>query len=138
MKPWAIGPPYGLSFFARSTSTWIHWWSLVASANWLTASWVTSYQSLVPSSWPTRLGSSAMVVVVVMPAILPARAAALSAGADDVHKPDLLARDAGREGLEGPGPLVGGLVDLLHRPELVGVPVVLDGPGEGLLLAVGV
>src|SRR5829696_3962519 len=64
--PWAIGPPNGLSFFARSTSTWIHWWSPVASANLFTCSWVTSYQSLVPSSVPTRPGSSAMVVVVVV------------------------------------------------------------------------
>ena len=31
-KPWAIGPPNGPSF-ARSGSTWIHWWSSVASAN---------------------------------------------------------------------------------------------------------
>ena len=31
-----------------------------------TASWVTSYQSLVPSSVPTSPGSSARVVVVVM------------------------------------------------------------------------
>src|SRR4051812_46600425 len=67
MNPCAIGPPYGLSALARSTSTWIHWWSPVASANRLTASWVTSCQSLVPSSWPTRPGSSAIVVVVLMP-----------------------------------------------------------------------
>src|SRR5215207_6781370 len=26
--PWAIVVPNGLSLFARSTSTWIHWWSL--------------------------------------------------------------------------------------------------------------
>src|SRR5688572_16258458 len=65
-KPWAIGPPNGLSFFARSTSRWIHWWSAVASANLCTASCVTSYQSLVPSSVPTSPGSSARVVVVVM------------------------------------------------------------------------
>src|SRR4051795_8368013 len=105
MNPCAIGPPNGLSAFARSTSTWIHWWSFVASANWLTASWVTSYQSLVPSSWPTRPGSSAMVVVVVMPAILPARPAELSAGEDVVDEPDLHPRDAGREALERPRPL---------------------------------
>src|SRR3954447_14141738 len=63
--PWAIGPPKG-PLFARSTSTWIHWWSPVASANRLTASWVTSNQSLLPSSWPVRPDSSPMVVVVVM------------------------------------------------------------------------
>src|SRR5690348_6784882 len=61
-----MGPPKGLSFLARSTSTWIHWWSPVASATRSTASCVTSYQSLLPSSWPVRPGSSAMVVVVVM------------------------------------------------------------------------
>src|ERR687895_662252 len=44
-------PPNGLSF-ARSGSTWIHWWSAVASANWFTACWVISYRSLRPSSWP--------------------------------------------------------------------------------------
>ena len=44
-NPWAIGPPKGPAF-ARSTLTWIHWWSPVASANWLTRSWVISSQSL--------------------------------------------------------------------------------------------
>src|SRR3954464_50531 len=122
MNPCAIGPPNGLSAFARSTSTWIHWWSFVASAKRFTASWVTSYQSLVPSSWPTRPGSSAMVVVVVMAAILPAGTPALSAGDDDVHEPDLHARDAGREGLERLRPLGRGVVGLLDGAELVGVP----------------
>src|SRR3954452_23228213 len=88
MNPCAIGPPYGLSALARSTSTWIHWWSPVASAKRLTASWVTSYQSLVPSSWPTRPGSSAMVVVVVMRRSCPA--AAFPASEDVVHRPDRL------------------------------------------------
>src|SRR3954471_23838696 len=45
---------------------WIHWWSPVASAKVFTRSWVISIQSLVPSSWPLREGSSAMVVVVVL------------------------------------------------------------------------
>src|SRR5215207_10684469 len=61
-----MGPPKGLSALARSTSTWIHWWSPVASANRSTCSWVTSCQSLLPSSVPTSPGTSAMVVVVVM------------------------------------------------------------------------
>src|SRR3954451_887854 len=50
-----MGPPNGLSFFARSGSTWINWWSPVASANWFTRSWVISTQSLWPNSLPTRL-----------------------------------------------------------------------------------
>src|SRR4051795_12052743 len=66
MNPCAIGPPKGLCALARSTSTWIHWWSPVASAKRLTLSWVISNQSLVPSSVPMRPGSSAIVVVVVM------------------------------------------------------------------------
>src|SRR5436305_6801104 len=136
MNPCAIGPPNGLSALARSTSTWIHWWSPVASAKRFTASWVTSYQSLVPSSWPTRPGSSAMVVVVVMPRSCQPGRRRSSRGQDDVHQPDLHARDAGREGLERPGPLVRGVVDLLDGPELVGVPAVLDRPGEGRRLAI--
>src|SRR5690606_7530250 len=32
-KPWATGPPNGLSALQRSTSTWIHWWSSVSWAN---------------------------------------------------------------------------------------------------------
>ena len=44
-KPWAIVPPNGDSL-ARSTSTWIHWWSSVASANWLTRSCSITFQSV--------------------------------------------------------------------------------------------
>ena len=44
-------PPKGPSL-AFSTSTWIHWWSPVASANWSTRSWVISTQSVVPISSP--------------------------------------------------------------------------------------
>src|SRR3954468_20811520 len=73
MYPCAMGPPNGLSFFARSTSTWIHWWSPVASAKRLTCCWVTSNQSLVPSSCPFKPAASAKVVVVLLPPpILPA------------------------------------------------------------------
>src|ERR1039457_3594733 len=57
-------PIYVPSCFARSTSTWIHWWSSVASAKVFTRSWVISIHGLVPSSWPLSEGSSAMVVVV--------------------------------------------------------------------------
>src|ERR671916_1761019 len=53
-----MGPPNGLSRVALSTSTWIHWWSPVASANRSTRSWVTSNQSLVPSAVPTAARSS--------------------------------------------------------------------------------
>src|SRR5271156_6502630 len=53
-----MGPP--ISRLARSTSTWIHWWSPVASAKVLTRSWVTSSQSDTPTSVPTRRGSSAI------------------------------------------------------------------------------
>src|SRR5579872_10410 len=42
------GPP-----FARSVSTWIHWWSPVALANALICSWVTFHQELSPRTVPT-------------------------------------------------------------------------------------
>ena len=64
--PWAhkalddVGAPKGPDL-ARSTSTWIHWWSPVASANWLIRSWVTWTQSLTATSWPTSAASSARV-----------------------------------------------------------------------------
>ena len=51
--PWAIVVPKGLSLFARSTSTWIHWWSPESSAKVLMSSWVTVRHSLGPTSWPT-------------------------------------------------------------------------------------
>src|SRR3954452_9116820 len=58
-------PPNGVSF-ARSTSTWMNWWSPVTSANSLIASWVTSCQSLTPSSWPMWDLTSSMPVRVSM------------------------------------------------------------------------
>src|SRR5262245_15885429 len=45
--------PPGISRLARSTSTWIHWWSPVASANLSTMSWVPVSHSDGPSSSPT-------------------------------------------------------------------------------------
>src|ERR1700722_6850281 len=63
-NPCPIGPPNGDCAVARSGSTWIHWWSSVASAKVFTRSWVTSNHSLVPSTWPLSDGSSASVVVV--------------------------------------------------------------------------
>src|SRR5688500_4092887 len=55
--PWAIVPPKGPSF-AFSGSTWIHWWSPVASATVFTRSWVISRQSEVARCWPTSALSS--------------------------------------------------------------------------------
>src|SRR4051794_12843658 len=48
--------------WARSTSTWIHWWSPVASAKASTRSWVTSSHPVVPRSSPTAASSSSNVV----------------------------------------------------------------------------
>ena len=59
----AASGPYGgtiahgyltLSLIARFGSTWIHWWSPVASANWFTCSCVIVTQSLCPRCCPTR------------------------------------------------------------------------------------
>src|SRR5919108_6556163 len=63
--PWAIVVPNGLSFFARSTSTWIHWWSPETSANLSMSSWVISRQSLGPMVWPTSALSSSIPFTVV-------------------------------------------------------------------------
>src|SRR3954469_25581661 len=60
-----IVPPNGVSF-ARSTSTWIHWWSPVTSANVSTSFWVTSCQSEVPSVSPSACLSSSSPVIVRM------------------------------------------------------------------------
>src|ERR1700742_1959722 len=68
--PFPPGPPNGDSAAARSGSTWIHWWSSVASANVFTRSWVTSNHSLTPSTCPFSEGTSASVVVVLLIAIL--------------------------------------------------------------------
>src|SRR3954470_2074925 len=53
-KPCAIVPLNGPSL-ARSGSTWIHWWSPVASANWFTCSCVIVRHPLYPRCCPTRL-----------------------------------------------------------------------------------
>src|SRR3989338_3363160 len=68
--------PPGISRRARSTSTWIHWWSPVASANLSIAAWSTTIQSDGPSSRPTCCSRSlgySTVSVVAMRAILPPR-----------------------------------------------------------------
>src|SRR6478752_380092 len=59
-------PPNGPSF-ARSTSTWIHWWSPVASANTFTRSWSIVSQSELPSSSPTAADTSSRVLKTRMP-----------------------------------------------------------------------
>src|SRR4051812_42654023 len=58
-------PPNGPSA-ALSTSTWIHWWSPVASANASTRSWVISSQSVLPRSSPTASASWSVEVKVRM------------------------------------------------------------------------
>src|SRR5919107_4749557 len=63
--PWAIVVPNGLSVLARSTSTWIHWWSPETSANLLMSSWVSSRQSLGPIVLPTSPLSSSIPFTVV-------------------------------------------------------------------------
>ena len=50
-------PPNGPAL-ALSWSTWIHWWSSVASANLSTRSWVISTQSEVPISSPAAASIS--------------------------------------------------------------------------------
>src|SRR6478609_5782510 len=47
--PWTMVVPNGPAL-ARSGSTWIHWWSSVASAKRLTCCWVMVRHRLVPSS----------------------------------------------------------------------------------------
>src|SRR3712207_2333133 len=54
-------PPNGPAL-ARSTSTWIHWSSPVVSAKASTRAWVTSSQSLLPSTSPTAAVSSSIDV----------------------------------------------------------------------------
>src|SRR5690606_20812776 len=56
-----MGPPNG-PCLARSTLTWIHWWSWVASANWLTCSCVMVNQSLVPSFSPLAASTSSLLL----------------------------------------------------------------------------
>src|SRR3954465_15618401 len=60
-------PPNGPAA-ARAGSTWIHWWSPVASANASTCACVISCHSVTPSSLPAAACSSSMPVIVVMAA----------------------------------------------------------------------
>src|SRR3954468_7848870 len=59
-------PPKG-PVRARSTSTWIHWWSPVASANRSTRSWSMVTQAVVPSSSPLAAATSSRVLKTRMP-----------------------------------------------------------------------
>src|SRR5437868_4519309 len=61
-----MGPPNGPDL-ARSGSTWIHWWSPVASAKRFTWSWVISVQSVYPMCSPTRALRSSMPEKLAMP-----------------------------------------------------------------------
>src|SRR3954447_8080323 len=52
-NPCAIGTFHGESCAACSGSTWMNWWSIVTSANWLMRSCVIWNQSPAPSASPT-------------------------------------------------------------------------------------
>src|SRR3984957_20498305 len=97
-KPCPIGPPKGDSAAARSGSTWIHWWSSVASANVFTRSWVTSNHWLVPSTCPFSDGSSARVVVVVLLMRLSPRSTSRSAHAISRRRHPAATRDRATHG----------------------------------------
>src|SRR5215469_6628280 len=58
-NPCATVPPNGLSFSARSTSTWIHCRSPVHCANSLMRRWSTVIHDETPISLPRCLASSA-------------------------------------------------------------------------------
>lgn len=58
------GRPEGAAA-ARSGSTWIHWWSPVASANRSIRFWSISSQSLCPSCSPTPAFSSSADVKIL-------------------------------------------------------------------------
>ncbi len=51
---------------AASTSTWIHWWSRVASAKESIRAWSISSHSLVPISEPAAAATSSRLVKVRM------------------------------------------------------------------------
>src|ERR1044072_8501757 len=111
--PWAIVAPNGPAF-AFSASTWIHWWSPVASANVSIRSWVISSQSPVPRCSPLAAGSSSRFAKVRMS--VPRAACHIDHLAGD--EAGLLAREVGDER----GDVVG-RADALHR-----------GGGRGRLL----
>ena len=64
-NPCAIVVPNGPAA-AASTSTWIHWWSSVASAKASIRAWSISSHSLVPISDPAAAATSSSVVKVRM------------------------------------------------------------------------
>src|SRR5579862_286417 len=60
-----MAPPKGPDL-ARSGSTWIHWWSSVASANRLTRAWSISCQSEYPRWVPDSPWKSSMACTTVV------------------------------------------------------------------------
>ena len=58
-NPWAMVEPNGPAA-ARSPSTWIHWWSSVASAKASIRSWVIVVHSPTPMDDPTMDRKSSM------------------------------------------------------------------------------
>src|SRR5947209_13825748 len=101
---------------ARSGSTWIHWWSPVASANRSTRSWVTGSQSLYPRCSPTALVSSVTSLKIRMSVRRPAG-----------HVDDLARDERGAVAHQ----VRDGVRDVLGPPD----PADRDG-GRGLLLHV--
>src|SRR3954454_10551486 len=55
-------PPNGVSRAARAGSTWMNWWSSVASANWSIIVWLTTRQGETPTSLPTTVSNSSKVI----------------------------------------------------------------------------
>src|SRR6266545_6914719 len=90
------GPP-----LARSGSTWIHWWSPVASANRLTWSWVTWCQSLAPRCSPSwALRSLTSIVFAMAERYAPGAGWSARFEADDVARTADLEHVAGDRDLE--------------------------------------
>src|SRR5262245_42294763 len=67
-NPCAMVPPKG-PVLARSGSTWIHWWSPVASAKALISAWVTVCHSPTRVSVPTSCLSSSTLVM-TLPSVM--------------------------------------------------------------------
>src|SRR5262245_41144877 len=63
--PWAMVLPNG-PCAAFSASTWIHWWSPVASANWSICSWVTVCHAPWPRCSPLTAASSSRLAKIRM------------------------------------------------------------------------
>src|SRR5437588_1296025 len=79
--PWAMGAPNGESRFTRSRSTWIHWWSPVASAKRTMSSYFMVRQSDLPRSLPASASRPAIPSITVLLAM--GRSISRRAGRDD-------------------------------------------------------